>query len=73
MILPFSRNHLLRSSHCLQWVNDLACFYEGTSSIPTPEHWALLQLWCRSQLLLGFDLWPGNFHMPWVWPKKKNK
>ena len=22
-------------------------------------------LWC------GFDLWPRNFCMPWVWPKKK--
>lgn len=20
--------------------------------------------WC------GFDDWPGNFHMAWVWPKK---
>ena len=21
----------------------------------------------------GFDPWPGNFHTPWVWPKKKKK
>ena len=28
---------------------------------------ALLQLW------LGFSPWPRNFHMPWVWPKKKKK
>ena len=27
----------------------------------------LLQLWCRSQLWLGFDPWSGNFHMPHVW------
>ena len=26
---------------------------------------ALLLLWH------GFDPWPGNFHMPWVWLKKK--
>ena len=25
---------------------------------------ALLQLWCRSQLWLGFSPWPRNFHMP---------
>ena len=25
---------------------------------------ALPPLWC------GFDAWPGNFHMLWVWPKK---
>ena len=31
-----------------QWVNDLA----------------LLQLQCGSQLWLGFDPWPRNFHMP---------
>ena len=24
-------------------------------------------LWC------GLDPWPGNFHMSWVWPKKKKK
>ena len=32
---------------------------------------ALLQLWCTSQLHLGFDPWPGNVHMLWVWPKNK--
>ena len=21
----------------------------------------------------GFDPWPGNFPMPWVWPKKKKR
>ena len=20
----------------------------------------------------GFDPWPGNFHMPWVWQKKES-
>ena len=25
------------------------------------------------QLWLGFVPWPGNFHMPWVLPKKKKK
>ena len=24
-----------------------------------------------SLLWLRFDPWPGNFHMPWAWPKKK--
>ena len=33
----------------------------------------LPQLWCRSQLQLGFDASPGNFHMPWERPKKKKK
>ena len=28
----------------------------------------LLQVWRRSQLQLGFDPWPGNFHMLWVQP-----
>ena len=27
----------------------------------------------RSQLWHGFDLYPGNFHMLWVQPKKKKK
>lgn len=34
---------------------------------------ALLQLWHRSQLQLGFHTWPRNFHMPCMWPKKRKK
>ena len=34
---------------------------------------ALSLWWLRSLLRLGFDLWPGNSHMPWVWPEKKKK
>ena len=41
----------------VQWIKDLV----------------LSQLWHRLQLLLKCDLWPGSFHMPWVWPKKINK
>ena len=33
----------------------------------------LLMLWRRSQLRLGFDPWPGNFHTLWLQPKKKTK
>ena len=33
----------------------------------------LPQLLCRLQLWFRFSPWPGNFHMPWVWPKKRNK
>ena len=25
------------------------------------------------QLLLGFDPWPGNFHVSWVWTLKKKR
>ena len=53
----------------VQWVNNPACLYGGTGLIPGPVQWlkdlALLQLWLR------FSLWPGNFHLLWVWPKKK--
>ena len=24
----------------------------------------------RSLLWQGFSPWPGNFHMPWAWPKR---
>ena len=27
----------------------------------------------KLQLWLGFDPWPGNFHVPWVWPRKEKK
>ena len=34
---------------------------------------ALPELQCRSQLQLGFSTWPGNFHMLWVQPLKKEE
>ena len=34
---------------------------------------ALPQLWYRLKLKLGLDPWPRNFHVLWVWPKKKKK
>ena len=40
-----------------QWVKDTAL--------------SLLQL--GSLLWHGFSPWPGNFHMPWAWPKKKKR
>ena len=60
-----------------QWVNDPVCLFGGAGSIPGPAQWvkdpALLQLWCRSQVWLAFDPWPGNFHMPRVRPKKEKQ
>ena len=34
---------------------------------------ALQQLWHRSQLRLGFDPFPRNFHMLWMWLKRTKK
>ena len=49
----------------------------STSSIPSPAQWvkdlALLHLWHSLQLQLRFDPWSGNFHMLWIWLKKKKK
>ena len=39
---------------------------------PQPWHCRLKDL-VLPQLRLGFDPWPGKFHMPWVWPLKKKK
>ena len=56
------------------WVKDLALSLQQDGF----EHsgfkdLALPQLWCRWQLQLGFDPWPGNFHMLWVWQKENEK
>ena len=60
-----------------QWVNIQHCLWGGSGSTPGLVQWVkdlvLLQLWRRSQLGLGFDPWPGNFHMLQVWPGKKKK
>ena len=52
----------------------LVCGIAG--SIPSPAWWdkdLALLLWCRSQMWLGFWLWPEKFHMLWVWLKKRKK
>ena len=41
----------------MQWVKDLV----------------LPQLWYRPRLWRGFYLWPGNFHMPQLQPKKRKQ
>ena len=46
-----------QSSLVAQWVKD-------TASLP----W-----WLRSLLWYRFDPWPGNFHIPWVQPKQRER
>ena len=49
------------------WVSNPARLCGMAGSIPSPAQWikdvALPSLWHRSQMQLGFDPWPGNFHM----------
>ena len=45
------------SSLVTQWVKDLVLLLL----------WLWLLQWCE------FSHWPGNFHMPWAWSKKKKK
>ena len=33
----------------------------------------LLWLWCRLAAAAPIDPYPGNLHMPWVWPLEKKK
>ena len=51
-----------------QWVNDPACLCGAAGLIPGLAQWAK-----DPQMWFTFDLWPRNFHMPWVWPKKEKK
>ena len=58
----------------VQWVKNLTAVARVAAEVQVPspawcsglKNLVLPQLCCRSQLQLGFDLWPGNFHMPWV-------
>lgn len=65
----------------VQWVKNPAA-----AALGTVESWVLLPAQCtglkdpalsllqhRSQVQLRFSSWPGNFCMPWMWPKKKKK
>ena len=67
----------------VQWVKDLVLSLWWLELLlrqefdPQPDTvsqgLALLHLWYGSQMWLGFNPWPRNFHMPWVWPKKIKK
>ena len=48
----------------VQWVKNLtaAAPYAAAGWIPSPAQW--LKGSSAVQLQLGFNLWPGNFHMP---------
>ena len=54
-----------RSCTTVQWANDLDCLCGIASLIPNPAQWvkdqALLQLWLRSQMPLGFNPWPREY------------
>ena len=56
-----------------QWINDPARLC-GAGLSPDPvqqvKDLVLPQLWHRLQMQLGFDPWPGNFHMLWVQPER---
>lgn len=61
------------------WAEDLTSVARVAVKFLSPawcsglKGWAFLELQCRSQLRLGFILWPGNFHMPCVQQKEKTK
>ena len=55
-----------------QWVNDPVlslrqCRFSSAHLGQWVKDPAWLQLWRRSQLLLGFHPWPGNVHRLQVW------
>ena len=52
---------------CCLWGGGVRCLAR-CSGVKDP---ASPQLWPMSQLWLGFNSWPGNFHMLRVWLKKK--
>ena len=76
-----SKDPLSWSSHLVQWVKNLtaAAGVTAEARVQSPaQHngWkdlALPWLQHRSQPWLGFNPWPGNFHMPWVQPLKKRR
>ena len=59
-----------------QWVKNLTAVLGCRSILGWHnglKNLVLLQLRHRSQLGLGFNPWPRNFHTPWGWQKKKKK
>ena len=56
-----------------QWVKDLVLSLWQHGFDPQPVQWVkdlvFPELWHKSQLWLGFDPCPRNFHMLWVQPR----
>ena len=65
-----------QASLCPLGAHSLVPHDKNVDGIPPAAWWiealAFPQLWHRSQLRLGVDPWPGNFHKLWVWPKEEN-
>ena len=57
----------------VQWVKNLPAVTPVTAEARVQS----LAQWVKgsklSQPQLGFNPWPVNFHLPWVWLKKKKK
>ena len=64
------QNFIPGVSTVVPWVRNLTAVASG--SIPGPAQWVegsgVTAAVPRSQLPFEFSLWPGNFHVPQVWP-----
>ena len=56
----------------MQWVKNPTAMTWVTTEVQVAS--LASEQWVKNPVLLhlqlGFNPWPGNFHMPWVWPKK---
>ena len=55
-----------------QWAKDLALPLAVVYAADVAQAWHCCGYGAGWQLQLGLDPYPWNFHMPWVWPRKKN-
>ena len=59
-----------RSSHMVPWVNNTTEVAQVAMEVQirSPARCSRLKEPALLQLCFGFNLWPGNFYMLWVWP-----
>ena len=70
-----TRNHEVEGSipALTQWVKDLALPRAVVQVADTAQIWHCCGCGLRWRLQLQFDPQPGKFHIPQVWPKKRDK
>ena len=70
-----TKEYILGGPTVAQWIKNLTAVAQVTAEaqVQSPAWHSEFKDPALPQLQLEFNLWPGNFHMPWAGLKKKSE